>query len=167
MAYTERQSVDYAGPLRTVLVAGLGGAAVDAVYFSSKALVMGQSPISVLQAIAAFWLGKDAFGGGPQSAALGAATHIALATMMAGGLWLARPHVRWLNGSVVQAGVVYGLFLYVLMYLVVLPIRWPTLYPSFNGFGSILDIAAHLAVGITIALLLKGTDRPKQADPTP
>lgn len=162
MAYTERQLADYSGPLRATLVAGLGGAAVDAIYFSSKALVMGQSPISVLQAIAAFWLGKDAFGGGPQSAALGAATHVGLATAMAGGFLLARPHLRWLRGSVVQAGVLYGLFLYLLMYLVVLPIRWPTLYPNFTGLGFILDIAAHLAVGITFAILLKAMDSPQR-----
>jgi hypothetical protein len=165
MAYTERHSVDFVGPSSAVLIAGLAGAAVDAVYFTSKALVMGQSPVSVLQSIAAFWLGKDAFDGGPQRAALGAATHVGLAIVMAAGFILARPHLRWLRGPAVQAGVLYGLFLYLLMFMVVLPIRWPSLYPSFTGLGSILDIAAHLAVGITFALLLKETASPQHPVP--
>ena len=64
-----------------------------------------------------------------------------------------------------QAGVLYGLFLYLLMFMVVLPIRWPALYPRFTGLGSILDIAAHLAVGITFALLLRETDSPQRPVP--
>lgn len=155
MTYSERHSMDSAWPVRSVFTAGVAGALVDAAYFSGKALLMGQSPIGVLQSIAAFWLGDGAFSGGLPSAAFGAATHLGLATAMAAGFLLARSRARFFRGPPIQSGVAYGLFLYLAMYLVVLPIRWPSLYPQFDGWNSVQDIAAHLAVGVTFAYYLR------------
>ena len=155
MAYTERPSAAPPDWVRPVVVAGLAGALVDAAYFSAKAVIMGMSPAYVLRSIATFWPGPEAMGGGMPSAMIGAATHVVLAVAMAAGFFWARPRVRLLRGSVLTAGLAYGLFLYVVMYLVALPIRWPSLFPQFDGWNGVQDIAAHLAVGITFAWLLR------------
>lgn len=162
MTDAERPSMGADWPLRAILVAGIAGALVDAVYFCGKALLTGDSPAAILRSIAAFWLGKDAFSGGLPSAALGAATHLGLAILMAAGFQAARLRIRFLSRNLVAGGLAYGLFLYLLMYLVVLPARWPQLYPRFDGWGSVQDIAAHLAVGVCFAYFLS---RPRATGP--
>jgi uncharacterized membrane protein YagU involved in acid resistance len=136
---------------KTILLAGLAAGAVDAVYFSAKAWIGGSTPVRVLQSIASFWLDKSSFSGGAASATLGLVTHFALATLMAAGFVLLRPSVPWLRGPALQAGVLWGLLLYLLMYLIVMPLRWPALYPRWDGWTSMADIGVHMAVGIAIA----------------
>jgi hypothetical protein len=146
-----------------VVLAGLIAAAIDAAYFSTFALIGGKSPALVLQSIASFWLGKASMDGGAASALLGAATHIGLATLMAAGFFLAAPRVRVLRGNVLAAGVIYGLFLYCVMYLVVMPIRWPMIYPRWDGWRSVLDILVHVMIGIAVALVLRKATGTKAA----
>jgi hypothetical protein len=139
--------------LRLIVLAGLAAGALDALYFSLGALLTGKSPVFVLKSIASFWLGKDAFQGGAASATLGLATHFALATLMAAGFVAARPLLPWLRGPVVQAGLIWGATLYAIMYLAVLPLRFPALYPKWNGWTSAMDVGVHLAVGVVIAAI--------------
>ena len=136
---------------KAILLAGLAGGAVDAVYFSAGAVLKGSTPVRVLQGIASFWLDKAALDGGAASAMLGLATHFGLATLMAAGFVLARPFLPGLRGPALQAGIVWGVMLYLLMYLIILPLRWPALYPRWDGWTSGLDVMAHMAVGIAIA----------------
>lgn len=134
---------------KAVLLAGLAAGVVDAVYFSAKAVIEGGTPIGALQAIAGFWPGGTAGGGGPPSALLGAATHFGLATIMAAGFVVFAP--RSLRSMALRSGATYGVFLYLVMYLIVLPLRWPQIFPRWDGWVSTLDIFIHVAVGITIA----------------
>jgi uncharacterized membrane protein YagU involved in acid resistance len=136
---------------RTILLAGLAGAAVDAAYFTVKSYVDGVGPVRVLQSIAGFWLGKSAATGGAASAALGAATHLGLATIMAAGFVAVHRCFPMLRGSVVTMGAIYGLVLYAVMYGIVLPLRWPQIFPTFSGWTSVFDVLVHIAVGIAIA----------------
>jgi uncharacterized membrane protein YagU involved in acid resistance len=142
--------------LRTILLAGLAAGAVDALYFSAGAMLTGRSPAFVLQSIASFWLGKSSFDGGAASATLGFVTHFGLATLMAAGFVLLRPMLPWLRGPAIQAGLIWGVMLYLAMYLVVLPLRFPALYPRWNGWTSVMDVAVHLAVGVAIAAIALG-----------
>ena len=136
-------------------IAGLIGAAIDALYFSASALMKGHSPVKVLQSIASFWLGPKSMDLGATSALLGVATHIGLSTIMATGFLLLVPRVEILRRSTLVGGLLYGLVLYVVMYLVVLPLRWPALYPRWDGWRSLLDIAVHLAIDLSFAFLFR------------
>ncbi len=40
------------------------------------------------------------------------------------------------------------------MYRVVLPLRFPQVFPRWDGMQSLADILAHLGVGLVIALVL-------------
>lgn len=138
---------------KTILLAGFAAGAIDAAYFSIGALLKGGSPVRVLHSIAGFWLDKSAVEGGAGSATLGLVTHFALAIMMAAGFVLLRPFLPWLKGPMLLAGLGWGAMLYLLMYLVVLPLRWPALFPRWDGWTSVFDILVHLAIGITIAAI--------------
>jgi hypothetical protein len=136
---------------RTIMLAGLAAAAVDAAYFTIKALIENVGPVRVLQGIAGFWLGNSAATSGSAGAALGAATHIGLATIMAAAFVAMYRSLPVLRGSFIKMGTVYGIALYGVMYGIVLPLRWPQIFPSFSGWGSVFDVVVHIAVGIAIA----------------
>ena len=85
--------------IRRIIVAGLAGALVDGIYFSTVARATGSLPYEVLQSIAAFWLGKAARLEGNASALLGLATHIGVATMMASGFAVAMNRLPFLRRS--------------------------------------------------------------------
>ena len=142
------------GLFARVVVAGLAGAAVDFVYATSVGLIDGRGPVRVWQGVAGAWLGKAARDGGLASAGLGLATHIGIATCMAGAYALAATRLPILYRRPLLMGALYGLPLYGVMYRIVLPLRWPGVFPRWDGVKSGLDVLAHVGVGLAIALVL-------------
>ncbi len=135
----------------TILLAGLAGASVDGLYASLSGMVRGVPVMRVWQGVAGGWLGPAAKDGGMATAALGLATHVTVATLMAAFYLLVftRPALvrrhRW------PSALAYGLGLYVVMYLVVLPLRWPDIFPRWDDARSVADILAHVGVALAIA----------------
>ncbi|MEZ5920060.1 MAG: hypothetical protein R3C60_01785 [Parvularculaceae bacterium] len=147
------------GLILAILLAGVAGGAVDAAYFSTSAILKGNSPVQVLQSIASFWIGRTAKDGGAAIAILGAATHFGLATIMAAGYAGVSLTNTFFRTKPLAAGACYGVFLYCVMYYLVLPARWPNTYPRFDGFRSIMDIFAHIGVALAIALIITANTR--------
>jgi hypothetical protein len=140
---------------RAILAAGLAGGAIDAVYACVVGLTLGRSVMSVWQGVAGGWLGRDAaVAGGIATALLGLATHFGIAICMAAAFALVAGRVRALYRQPLLAGAAYGLVLYGIMYRIVLPLRWPAVFPRWDGVRSLTDIATHIGVGIAIALVL-------------
>lgn len=142
-----------------VIAAGLVAGMVDALYFTVLSVVQGRTPIKALQSIAGFWLGSSSGSLGIKSALLGLLTHFALATIMAGGYLLFRVVHRRTSMHPILSGALYGALLYLIMYQIVLPLRWPAIFPRFDRWVSIADIGIHLLVGISIALTFARGDR--------
>jgi hypothetical protein len=135
-------------PLSQVLAAGLAGGAIDFVYASVIALSRGRPVTTPWRSVASGWIGKAAAeGAGP--VVLGVATHFAIAVCMAAAyLHLARraPIVAarpWATAPL------YGLALYVVMYMGVVPLRFGAPW-QWRGTLSILDILAHVGVALAI-----------------
>jgi hypothetical protein len=139
---------------RAVVVAGLAGGAVDGVYASLVGLMHGRSVVRVWQGVAGGWLGKSAADGGDASAVLGLATHFGIAICMAAAFALVASRVQALYRRPLLAGAAYGLVLYGIMYRIVLPLRWPVIFPRWDGVQSLTDIASHMGVGLAIAWML-------------
>ena len=155
MTMTTEQSRPRTGRfIAWTLFAGFAGGLVDLVYFSAKAEIEGSSPIRTMKAIAGFWLGKAAASGGLETAALGLATHFGLATIMALGYGIATSMMPAVRRQPFVSGPIYGLILYAVMYLGVLPLRWPSIFPRFDGWTLlVLDGLVHIGVGTAIALV--------------
>lgn len=103
----------------------------------------------VFQSIAVGVLGRESFAGGWSTALLGAALHLFIATMfvlaavLAGSRWprVVRDPLSW--------GPVYGVFLYVVMNFIVMPLSRVGATPSFSRPWPIaLSIVAHIVFGI-------------------
>lgn len=136
--------------LPRIVAAGLAGGAVDLAYASLLALVAGKSLAGPWRGVASGWIGPAARDGAAP-VLLGLVTHFGIAACMAATYVLVARRIPVVVRHPLATGAVYGLLLYVAMYLVVLPLRWPGVFPKWDGAKSLLDIAAHLGVGLAIA----------------
>jgi uncharacterized membrane protein YagU involved in acid resistance len=103
---------------RTILLAGLLVGSLDIiaaiVNFYSKT---GKNPQIVLKYIASAVVGKEAFSGGMEMSALGLAIHFLIAFVWTIIFFIIRP----VTISPIVTGIVYGIFIWALMSLAVLP----------------------------------------------
>lgn len=104
--------------LLTGLIAGSldGLSAVVDVYLSS-----GRGPAIIFQYIASAVFGKDAYAGGSSMVVLGLLFHLMIATGWTALFFLIYPKVKFLSTNKVLAGILYGLFVWVMMNLVIVP----------------------------------------------
>ncbi len=141
-------------PSRTlvrVIKAGLAAGLVDLVYATARGLADAGSITLPWRGVASGWIGRAAFDEGLAPVGLGLATHFAVALVMA-TVWIIGPaRLEAVQRRRLAAAAVYGLGLYVAMYLIVLPLRWPGVFPRWEGVRSVLDILAHVAVALVIA----------------
>jgi hypothetical protein len=140
---------------RAIIPAALLAAALDAVYFSATSWWQGSSGYVVMQLTGGFWMRHGVASHlGAVSFLLGCATHLAVATMMATAFALLCPRLAILRRPALVSGTLYGLFLYAVMDGIVLPLRWPSIFPRFDGWYSLGDLLVHVAFGIIFATLI-------------
>jgi hypothetical protein len=143
-------------PALQVLAGGLVAGALDITYaWVFWALKAGVSAQRIFQSVAAGLLGRAAFQGGAGTAALGLALHFFIATSMSAAYYLAARRLPPLWRNPWRCGAAYGLFLYLFMRYVVVPL-------SAAGGGSsdtlwtVLSIVVHMfLIGVPIALLTR------------
>ena len=118
-------------------------------------LKAGVPAVRIFQSVAAGLLGRASFEGGARTAALGLALHFTIAVSMSVTYYLAAGRWPLLWRRPVALGAAYGLLLYAIMNLVVVPL-------SAAGPGAkdplwvALGIAVHvLLIGIPIALFTR------------
>jgi hypothetical protein len=142
------------GAAAPLVAAGLAGAAVDGLYATALGVIRSGSALRPWQGVAGGWIGKAARDGGAASAALGLATHLGIALCMAAAYAAMASRAKILYQRPLVCGALYGLGLYLVMYRLVLPLRWPAVFPRWDGWISVADIASHVGVGLAIATVL-------------
>ena len=140
------------GPGRAILVGGLVVGTLDItdalVFFGLR----GVKPIRIFQSIASGGLGRASYTGGVATALLGAFLHFFIATMIVATYYVVSRKVDLLTRHAVPCGMLYGLVVYAVMNLVVLPLSaaapgTPSLPVFLNG------LTIHmLGVGLPSAL---------------
>lgn len=137
---------------RPLVVGGLVAGALDLAFAFCFAGAYGKSPVFVMQTIASGWLGTAAYAGGPATATLGFASHFALALLWAALFLLAARRIPALVSRPVLAGIAFGVVVFLVMRLAVLPL---SAYPRpvvFRPLSTVLDLASHtLLFGVPIA----------------
>jgi hypothetical protein len=146
---------------RTILLAGLIAGALDIgyvfVYFHNA------DPQLILRGIAAGLLGPSARQGGIGTAALGLGLHFVIALGAAAVFYAASRKLTVLTRHAWIAGPFYGVVVWLVMNLVVLPLdaNPPKTFPAPNW---IPVFVAHLVcVGLPIALVTRFTAPPRRA----
>lgn len=98
----------------------------------------------------------DATKWGMAGAAIGLIVHFAIIGVMAAVFVLAAERIGWLKRRALTAGVAYGVATWAVMNQIVLPLRWPAIFPQFDAVNVFTQLACHIfLVGIPIALIAR------------
>ena len=109
---------------RTIALGGLAAGVLDISAAFINSGLNGRSPMFVLQSIASGLLGAESYKGGLRSAALGAAVHFSIALVACTVYYAASRKFKVLVQHAILCGVLYGVAVYLFMYLVVLPLTF-------------------------------------------
>jgi hypothetical protein len=151
------------------LVAVLDGAFAVALYVY---VLHACSTAQLMQSIASALLGRAAFRGGEATVALGLALHVGVAygwTLAYAALRAASGRLRELTitrGGALAAGAAFGVFVWLAMDLLIVPLTRASPTPIGSPSFPILLIWHAVGVGIPISLIVRGQpERPEAGSP--
>ena len=140
--------------LRSVAIATLVAGALDILSAFVFAGMAGMTPGAVLTYVASGPFGDAVRTGGAPWAAAGLAVHFAIMACMATAYFMAARRIEALVRHPVAAGLAYGFLLWLIMYWVVKPLRWPEAPLPSTAWGIGNALFSHcLLVGLPIALI--------------
>jgi hypothetical protein len=117
-------------------------------------------PMRVIQSVASGLLGQPAFEGGLPTVALGLGLHFLIAFLFAAFFSLALDRAGDLGRKIARkwflTGPVYGGFIYLMMYLVIVPNSRAPFKFKFTAYTITLNLAIHIfCIGIPIAFFAR------------
>lgn len=142
----------------TIFLAGLIAGTLDilAAIFFYAILFQKTTAIKILQSIASAVFKKETYTGGPQMAWYGLGFHFLIAMIFAWFYFTIYPHISFLKRNVIFSGFVYGIFVWVVMNLIVLPIAFPVLPAKSLDFALILSVLILIfCIGLPIAFIAR------------
>ena len=158
MAANSRKSAT--GALAPILIGGLIAGTLDISYACIYSYIRrGTKPGVILQSVASGALGPSAFTGGAKTAALGLAFHFVIALIAATVYYFASRVISFMITHAVISGIVFGICVYLVMNLVVLPLSsipvkvplWAYPWPSLIG-----GLLIHMfGIGLPISLVVR------------
>jgi len=141
---------------RAIFWGGLIAGTLDILAAFVSSGLRGGTPTRVLQAIASGLLGADSFQGGFTTAALGLVLHFFIATTATAVYYAASRKLKVLIDQAIVCGLAYGIPVYLVMNLVVLPLSAVTFKTS-HTFSAVATSVLILmfCVGLPIALVVR------------
>ena len=142
--------------IRTIAWATLVAGTLDIL----SAFVWSGTVIPVLRTVA-----SGPFGGeiaqGPAGAPLGLLVHFAIMAAMVAVYVLAARRIPLLSRHWVIAGVLYGFALWIVMYWIVMPLRWDSYHPPSEAWPIARQLVSHcLLTGMPIAWIARRANSP-------
>lgn len=144
-----------------ILIGGTIAGALDIAYALCWAGFQGTPPTRLLQVVASGLLGDASFTGGTQTAALGLLLHFLMSYLIATIFYVASGFFPLLTRRPVISGMLFGVIVFLVMRLVVLPLSaFP--YPvTFKPLSTATDLLSHMFFfGVPIALAISKARRP-------
>ncbi|MHA3793178.1 hypothetical protein [Sphingomonas sp. YL-JM2C] len=130
---------------RAIVTATALSGSLDLLSAFAFSAVKGVGPLRVLQGVAAGPFGDPMIQGSSVPVALaGLIVHYALMTVMAAVFMIAARLLPFILRRPLLWGTVYGLGLYLVMYWIVLPLRWPELFPRTGAWDVGNALFSHL-----------------------
>ncbi|HYC67431.1 hypothetical protein [Brevundimonas sp.] len=140
-----------AGP--AILWATLAAGTLDIA--SAILLNLGVGPQVVLQSVAGGWLGRAAYQGGWPTALLGLASHFGIMLVIAAIYMTLAARQPLLRSQWLLAGVVWGVLIWLVMTLVVIPLSASTLSPP-DAYHVVQGLIVHVVmVGLPMAWIAR------------
>jgi len=143
------------GTGRKIALATLVAGTLDILSACVYTLIAGRAPINMLKGLAGAILGNGAVEGGVGVALVGLLLHFAIMAVMVAFFVVAANRLPFLKARWLLAGIAYGIGLWAVMNLVVLPLRFG--WHPFTALGLAEQFFSHIVlVGIPIAWFAKG-----------
>ena len=143
-------------PLSAILIGGATAGACDITYAITFWAFRGVSATRVLQSVASGLLGAPAFNGGAATAALGLVLHFCIAFSAAAIFYLAARALPALTRRAFLYGVLYGLAIYAVMNLIVLPLSAFPRKVTFALLATTTGLFVHMfLIGVPISLIVR------------
>ena len=93
---------------------------------------------------------------GAAGAAIGLAVHFAIMAVMATVFMIAARRINWVRAHSLIAGPLYGIGLWLVMYGLVLPLRFGAPFPSHDPIALAKQLFAHMVlVGLTFGVIAR------------
>ena len=140
---------------RPILWGGLIAGILDITAAFVNSAFRGRSPMWVLQSIASGLLGPNSYKGGFRTAALGAVVHFFIAFVACTVYYLVSRKLEFLVTQAIVCGLLYGVAVYMVMYLIVLPITFHRSFLNPPGAVAIALIIHMLCVGLPISITVR------------
>jgi len=139
---------------RKIALATLVAGTLDILSACVYTLIAGRAPINMLKGLASAILGNGAVEGGVGVALVGLLLHFAIMAVMVAFFVVAANRLPFLKARWLLAGIAYGIGLWAVMNLVVLPLRFG--WHPFTPLGLAEQFFSHIVlVGIPIAWFAK------------
>ena len=140
-------------PIFAIFLGGAVAGACDITYAIVFSAFRGVSATRLLQSVASGLLGSPAFDGGLSTAALGLLLHFFNAFLVAAIFYLASRWVPFLIRHPIVSGVCYGLAIYGVMNLIILPLSAFPFKVTFHPLATTTGIFVHMfLIGLPISL---------------
>jgi uncharacterized membrane protein YagU involved in acid resistance len=135
---------------RRVIAATLVAGTLDILSAVAYTLMAGKQPVNMLKGLASAVLGDDVVKGGPEIALAGLGIHFAIMAVMVAFFVVVADRLPVLKSRWVAAGIAYGIGLWAVMNLIVLPARYGFHPFTFRGLAQ--EFFSHIVlVGLPIA----------------
>ncbi|MGE0588366.1 MAG: hypothetical protein AB7O48_07300 [Cyclobacteriaceae bacterium] len=142
--------------LKLILKAGLITGTLDGLSASIQYVIAtGNNPILVFQYISSAVFGQDAFASAGAYGPLGILFHYVIATGWSTLFIMAYPRVSLLRGNVAVTAVIYGIFVWCMMNLVVVPMTRIPARPFNVSSAAIAALILIVAIGLPLAIIGK------------
>ncbi len=143
-------------PAFAILVGGFIAGALDITYAIVFSGLRGVPALRLLQSVASGLLGAAAYTGGRPTAALGLGLHFLIAFSAAAIFYIASQWCHLLTRHAVVSGVLYGLIIYAVMNLIVVPLSAFPRKLSFPPLVLATGLFVHMfCIGLPIALAVR------------
>ena len=146
---------NYSGKLfKTILFAGFIAGTLDALAAIINFYVAtGKNPLIVFVFIASGVLGKQAYSDGQSIALLGLFFHYIIAIMFSAFYFLMYPKLKFLHLNKLNAAIIYGIFVWLVMNLIVVPLSKTSPLP-FKIMNALLAVVILIVcIGIPISFI--------------
>lgn len=142
----------------TILTSGLIAGTLDilAAILIYAVILQKTTAVKILQSIASGVFKKEAYTGGSQMALYGLLLHYFIALAFALLYFLVYPYLPFLKKNTIISGFLYGIFVWLVMSFIVLPIAFPQLPEKHFDFPLILSMLILMfCIGLPIALMTR------------
>jgi hypothetical protein len=138
---------------------------LDIGYAIVMSLLRGGTALNVLHSVASGPFGDDIGRLGWLGGLLGLLVHFSIMSVMVAVFCVAVARLPRLNANPLVSGLAYGVISYIVMYWIVLALRWPQNFPQTDPVKVFRALLPHLVcVGIPLAYLVRNVRRADSAD---